>query len=86
MVAEFGRRRAAACDDARARKVPAGRRPGEFAADELAIELVCTADAADGLIERGAALTARLPRTLAAMAAGTSAPTGPAPSPPGPRA
>jgi hypothetical protein len=70
MVAEFGRRRAAARDDARARKVPAGRRPGEFAPDELAIELVCTANEADGLIERGLALTARLPRTLAAMAAG----------------
>jgi Domain of unknown function (DUF222) len=70
MVAEFGRRRAAACDHAKARKVPVGRRPGEFAADELAIELVCTAGDADGLIERGLALTARLPKTLAGMAAG----------------
>jgi Domain of unknown function (DUF222) len=74
MVAEFGRRRAAAHDDAKARKVPAGRRPGEFAPDELAIELVCTAGEADGLIERGLALTARLPRTLAGMAAGTISP------------
>jgi hypothetical protein len=74
MVAEFGRRRAAARDDAKARKVPAGRRPGEFAPDELAIELVCTANEADGLIERGLALTARLPRTLAGMAAGTISP------------
>jgi Domain of unknown function (DUF222) len=71
MVAEFGRRRAAACDDAKAQKVPVGRRPGEFAPDELAIELVCTANDADALIERGLALTARLPATLAAMAAGT---------------
>ena len=70
MIAEHGRRRAADYDDARARKVPPGRRPGEFAPDELAIELVCTAGEADGLIERGLALTARLPRTLAAMAAG----------------
>jgi Domain of unknown function (DUF222) len=71
MIAEFGRRRAAAFDDAKARKVPAGRRPGEFAADELAIELVCTAHHADALIELDLALTARLPRTLAGMAAGT---------------
>jgi hypothetical protein len=70
MIAEFGRRRAAAFDDAKARKVPVGRRPGEFAPDELAIELVCTAGEADGLIERGLALTSRLPRTLAGMAAG----------------
>ena len=70
-VAEYGRRRAADFDDARARKVPPGRRPGEFAPDELAIELVCTAGEADALIERGLALTARLPATLAAMAAGT---------------
>jgi hypothetical protein len=70
MVAEFGRRRAAAFDDAKARKVPVGRRPGEFAPDELAIELVCTAGEADGLIERGLALTSRLPKTLAGMAAG----------------
>jgi Domain of unknown function (DUF222) len=69
-VAEFGRRRTAAFDDAKARRVPPGRRPGEFAADELAAELVCTANYADARLERDAALTARLPRTLAGMAAG----------------
>jgi hypothetical protein len=69
-VAEFGRRRAAQLEDAKARKVPPGRRPGEFAADELAAELVTTVNYADARIERDAALTARLPRTLAGMAAG----------------
>jgi hypothetical protein len=69
-VAEFGRRRAAQHQDARARGVPAGRRRGEFAADELSGELVCTANAADARLERDAALTARLPRVLAGMGAG----------------
>jgi hypothetical protein len=69
-VAEFGRRRVAQYADAKARKVPPGRRPGEFAADELAHELVTTLNYADSRIERDAALAARLPRTLAGMAAG----------------
>jgi Domain of unknown function (DUF222) len=69
-VAEFGRRREAQFEDAKARKVPPGRRPGEFAADELASELVCTAHYAGTRIERDAALTSRLPMTLAGMAAG----------------
>ena len=69
-IAEFGRRRTAEYADAKARKVPPGRRPGEFAADELAAELVCTANYADARLERDTALTARLPRTLAGMAAG----------------
>jgi hypothetical protein len=69
-VAEFARRRAAQFEDARARKVPAGRRPGEFPADELAIELVTTGNYAGLRIENDLALTARLPRTLAGMAAG----------------
>jgi len=69
-VAEFGRRRAAQCEDARARKVPKGRRPGEFPAEELASELVSTAHYAGARIEGGLALTSRLPRTLAGMAAG----------------
>ena len=69
-VAEFGRRREAAFEDAKARRVPPGRRPGEFAADELASELVCTANYAGTRIERDAALSSRLPRTLAGMAAG----------------
>ena len=69
-VAEFGRRRAAAYEDAKARGVRPGRRPGEFAADELSGELVVTLNHADALMECDAALTSRLPMTLAGMAAG----------------
>jgi len=69
-VAEFARRRAAQFEDAKARKVPLGRRPGEFPADELAIELVASGNYADMRIEHDLELTARLPRTLAGMAAG----------------
>ena len=69
-VAEFGRRRTAAFEDAKARGVRPGRRPGEFAADELSSELVCTANYADARLERDTALASRLPRTLAGMAAG----------------
>jgi hypothetical protein len=69
-VAEFGRRRTAQLEEARARGVPAGRRRGEFAADELSAELVCTLNQADACLERDAALTSRLPRTLAGMAGG----------------
>ena len=69
-IAEFGRRRIAAFDDAKARGVRPGRRPGEFAADELACELLVTANHADARLERDAALASRLPKTLAGMAAG----------------
>jgi Domain of unknown function (DUF222) len=69
-VAEFARRHAARFEDAKARKVPAGRRPGEFPGEELAIELVASGNYADMRIEHDLALTARLPRTLAGMAAG----------------
>jgi hypothetical protein len=69
-VAEYARRRAAQFAEAKARKVPAGRRPGEFPADELAVELVASGNYADMRIEHDLALTARLPRTLAGMAAG----------------
>jgi Domain of unknown function (DUF222) len=69
-VAEFARRRAAQLEDAKARRVPAGRRPGEFPADELAMELVVTGNYADMRIEHDLALTARLPQTLAGMANG----------------
>jgi hypothetical protein len=70
LVAEFGRRRAAQFEDAKARGVRPGRRPGEFAADELPCELLVTANYADARLERDAALVSRLPRTLAGMAAG----------------
>jgi Domain of unknown function (DUF222) len=69
-VAEFARRRAAELEDARARKVPKGRRPGEFPAEELAMELVVTGNYADARIANDVAITARLPKTLAGMAAG----------------
>jgi hypothetical protein len=69
-VAEFARRREAAFQDAKARGVRPGRRPGEFAADELASELVCTANYAGVRLERDIALTSRLPKTLAGMATG----------------
>ena len=70
MVAEFARRRAAQYEDAKARRVPKARRPGEFPAEELAVELVATGNYADARIERDLELTGRLPRTLAGMAAG----------------
>jgi hypothetical protein len=70
LVAEYARRRAAQLKDAKARGVPAGRRPGEFPDDELAAELLITRNQADGRIEADLELTARLPRTLAGMAAG----------------
>ena len=73
-VAEFARRRAAQYQDAKARRVPKARRPGEFPADELAMELVATGNYADARIERDLELTARLPRTLAGMAAGLISP------------
>ena len=69
-VAEFARRRAAQNEDAKARRVPKARRPGEFPADELAMELVTSGNYADLRIERDLELTTRLPRTLAGMAAG----------------
>jgi hypothetical protein len=70
LIAEFGRRRTAELAAAKARGVPPGRRRGEFAADELACELLVTANHADARLERDAALAARLPQTLAGMAAG----------------
>lgn len=69
-IAEFGRRRAAAFEDARSRGVPAAGRPGEFPGEELAIELVTTRSMAAHRIEDAVDLTDRLPATLAAMAAG----------------
>ena len=70
VVAEFARRRAAQFEDAKARKVPLGRRPGEFPGEELAMELVVSGNYADRRIEHDLALTGRLPSTLAGMAGG----------------
>ena len=69
-AAEFGRRRRAAFKDALARGVPAGCAAGGFPGEELAIELVITRGEAGHLIDDAIDLTARLPRTLAGMAAG----------------
>ena len=69
-AAEFGRRRRAAFEDALARGVPAGCAAGGFPGEELAIELTVSRAEAGHLIDDAIDLTARLPRTLAGMAAG----------------
>jgi hypothetical protein len=69
-AAEFGRRRRAAFEGALARGVPAGCAPGGFPGEELAAELVISRAEAGHLIDDAIDLTARLPRTLAGMAAG----------------
>ena len=70
VTAEFGRRRRAAFQDALSRGVPAGCAPGGFPGEELAIELVTTRAEAGHRIDDALDLTARLPKTLAGMAAG----------------
>jgi hypothetical protein len=70
VIAEFGRRRQAAFVDAARRGIPLGCRPGGFPGEELAIELVTTRADAGHRIDDAIDLTARLPRTLAGMAAG----------------
>jgi hypothetical protein len=69
-AAEFGRRRQAEFEDAAARGVPVGCRPGGFPGEELAIELVVTRAEAGHRIDDAIDLTTRLPLTLAGMAAG----------------
>jgi Domain of unknown function (DUF222) len=69
-VAEFTRRREAQVKAAAARKVRPGRRPGEFAAEELAMELVTSPNAARDTMDMACDLAARLPATSAALAAG----------------
>ncbi len=82
-VAEFGRRRMAAFAAAKARGVRPGRRPGEFAADELACELLVTANhatpASSGTPPWSPASRGRWP----GWPPGPSAPTAPTPSPRG---
>ena len=70
LIAEFARRREAAFTDAQRRGVPAGLSPGGFPGEELAAELVITRYAASTHIEMAQHLLARLPATLAGMAAG----------------
>jgi hypothetical protein len=69
-AAEFGRRRRAEFEAALARGVPAGCAAGGFPGEELAIELVVSRAEAGHLTDDAIDLTTRLPRTLAAMAAG----------------
>ena len=71
VIAEFARRRQAEFEAAKARGVPVGCRDGEFPGEELTMELVTTPGDTAARIDTAIDLTARLPRTLAAMAAGT---------------
>jgi Domain of unknown function (DUF222) len=70
VIAQFARRRAVEREEARSRKVPKAWRPGEYPDEELAMELVATANHAAARICEATDLTTRLPRTLAAMADG----------------
>jgi hypothetical protein len=70
-IAEFARRRNAQFEASKARKDPRGRREGEFADAELAMELVTSVNAARDRIDLAADLAARLPCTFAGLAAGT---------------
>jgi hypothetical protein len=70
LIAEFARRREAEFAADRARGVPVHCRSGEFPGEELAAELRITGCEAAGRIDTAQELTARLPSTLAAMAAG----------------
>jgi hypothetical protein len=71
VIAEFARRRQAEFTAAKARGVPVGCRDGEFPGEELAMELVTTRADVGARIDAALDLTTRLPRTLAAMEAGT---------------
>src|SRR5499427_1685247 len=70
-VAEFTRRRQEQLEASTARKDPRGCRAGEFADAELAVELVSSIHAARDRMDLAADLAARLPGTLAGLAAGT---------------
>src|SRR5215469_18293805 len=70
-TAEFTARRQAQHAASAARKVPRGRRAGEFAADELAMELLVPAREAGNRMDLAAGLAVRLPATFAGLGAGT---------------
>ena len=70
VIAEFARRRTAEFEAAQARGVPVHCRPGQFPGEELAIELVTGPVQTSHAIDDAADLAARLPATLAGMAAG----------------
>jgi hypothetical protein len=69
-VAEFGRRRDAACEASKAAGARPGRRDGEFAGEELAWSQVSSADQACEKLAFAAALGTRLPDTFAGLGAG----------------
>jgi hypothetical protein len=69
-IAEFARRRTAQYEASKARKDPRGCRDGEFAAEELAMELLITDAAAGDRMDFAADLATRLPETFAGLAAG----------------
>ncbi len=69
-IAEFTRRRAAQYAASVAGKARPGRRDGEFADDELGMELVMNRRAAGDRMDLAHELATRLPRTFAALAAG----------------
>ena len=70
VIAEFARRRQAEFDATTARGIPVHCRPGQFPGEELAVELLLGRAAASHAIDDATDLAARLPRTLAGMAAG----------------
>jgi hypothetical protein len=70
VIAEFAHRREAALAADTARGVPVHCRAGEFPGEELAAELRISGCEAAGRIGTAQQLTARLPATLSAMAAG----------------
>jgi len=69
-VAEFGRRRAAACESAKADGARPGRRAGEFPGEELAFHQVSSDNAAYEKLAFAADLATRLPDTFAGLGAG----------------
>jgi hypothetical protein len=71
VIAEFARRRQAEFEAEKTRGVPVGCRDGQFPGEELTMELVTTRGDVGARIDAAADLTTRLPRTLAAMEAGT---------------
>jgi hypothetical protein len=71
-IAEFARRRAAQADAAAAaRKARSGRRSADFPDVELSIELLISQPEAAARLDAATSLTARLPRALAGLAAGS---------------
>ena len=69
-VAEFGRRRAAACAAAGAAGVRPGRRAGEFPGEELAFHQVSSDNAAYDKLAFAADLDTRLPKTFTGLGTG----------------